>query len=334
METKYFIGLDVHKENTAYAVRDRKGNVLLEGEAASIYKDLCERLEPYLISAEIGLEASRSYYALYRGFLENKHNVRVANTLQLRQLIAKTDKLDARRLSEMLRLRSFPTSYIPDERIQRLRSLVQIRHSLMEEATRWNFRIQALLDREEVAMPSQKAFGKKWRAALMQHIGAQTSSELRHAYDHYLIVESRLEQVDQEMIGYAKKYWRSEHELIQSITGFGPLLSCYVIAEVLPIQRFASKKKLRRYAGVIPVPKESGGKKSRSRLPKGSSRGLLRWALVQAANTIGKTDTRLGKYYRKKAKQKKIKGIAKVAVASSLVDILYHVLTTNEPYTA
>jgi len=106
METKYFIGLDVHKENTAYAVRDRKGNVLLEGEAASIYKDLCERLEPYLISAEIGLEASRSYYALYRGFLENKHNVRVANTLQLRQLIAKTDKLDARRLSEMLRLRS------------------------------------------------------------------------------------------------------------------------------------------------------------------------------------------------------------------------------------
>jgi len=59
---------------------------------------------------------------------------------------------------------------------------------------------------------------------------------------------------------------------------------------------------------------------------------LLRWALIQAANTIGKTDTKLGRYYRMKKRQKKNAGIAKVAVASSLVDILYKVLTTKKPY--
>ncbi|MCK5030625.1 MAG: transposase, partial [Thermoplasmatales archaeon] len=151
---KYFIGLDVHKEKTTYVVRDRMGNILLEGEAATLYNELHERLKSYLKSSIIGVEACTSYYTLYQNFLKNNYSVKVANTIQLRQLIAKNDRLDAKRLSEMLRLGTFPCSYIPDEKIQRLRSLVQIRHSLMEEKTRCNIRIQAFLDRNGIVMPS------------------------------------------------------------------------------------------------------------------------------------------------------------------------------------
>ncbi len=45
---KYFIGLDVHKEKTTYVVRDKLGNILLEGEAATLYNELHEPLNPYL----------------------------------------------------------------------------------------------------------------------------------------------------------------------------------------------------------------------------------------------------------------------------------------------
>jgi hypothetical protein len=34
--TKYFIGLDVHKERTTYVIRDKIGNILLEGETATL----------------------------------------------------------------------------------------------------------------------------------------------------------------------------------------------------------------------------------------------------------------------------------------------------------
>jgi transposase len=333
MKCKYFIGLDVHKEKTTYVVRDKLGNILLEGEAPTLYSELHERLKPYLNPSVIGLEASTSYYTLYQEFLKNGYNIKVANTIQLRQLIAKNDKLDAKRLAEMLRLGTLPTSYIPDEKIQRLRSLVQVRHSLMEEKVRSNVRIQAFLDRNGVLMPSYRAFSKRWRYALMQYMGSgDLSMELRHGYDHYVFLEKKTEQLDQELKGYACKHWENEYRIIQSITGFGPVLACYVIAHVLPIERFASNRKLRRYAGVVPTCKESGNKISRGRIPKTSSRKLLRWALIQAANSIGKTDTRLGKYYRMKKKQKKNSGIAKVAVASSLVDILYKVLTNRTPY--
>ena len=330
---KYFIGLDVHKEKTTYVVLDKIGNTLLEGETATLYSSLHERLEPYLKSSMIGLEASTSYYTLYQNFLKQGHNIKVANTIQLRQLIAKNDKLDAKRLAEMLRLGTFPCSYIPDEKIQRMRSLVQVRHSLMEEKLRCNARIQAFLDRNGVTMPPHKAFSKKWRQRLMQYMGSGiVSMELRHEYDHYIFLEKKMEQLDQELQGYAHKNWKKEYHNIQSITGIGSVIACYAIAHILPIERFSSNRKLRRYAGVVPTSKESGNKTTRGRIPKTSSRKLLRWALIQAANTIGKTNTRLGRYYRMKKKQKKNAGIAKVAVASSLIDILYKVLTTKQPY--
>jgi transposase len=330
---RYFIRLDVHKQKTSYCVRDRLGNILTESEVATRYSELESRLKPYLAASMIGLESCTSYYNLYQNFLRNSYHVLVANTIQLRQMITKNDKLDAQRLSEMLRLGTFPCSYIPEEKIQRLRSLLQVRHSLMEEKNRCNNRIQALLDRNGIVMPDQEAFGKKWRHQLMQYIGSGTVSlELRYEYDHFVYLEKQAEQLGQEISGYTMKHRNSEYMLIQSITGFGPVLSCYIIAHILPIRRFPSNRKLRRYAGVVPAFHESGEKKSKGHIPKTSSRTHLRWALIQAANAAGKTNTKLGRYYRKKKKQKNNAGIAHVAVASSMIDIIYKVLTTKKPY--
>jgi len=304
---KYYIGLDVHKEHTTYVVRDKIGNILLENETATLYSELYPRLKPYLATSLIGLEASTSYYTLYQTFLKNNYNIKVANTIQLRQLITKNDKLDAKRLSEMLRLGTFPCSYIPNEKIQHLRSLIQVRHSLMEEKVRCNARIQAFIDKNGVMMPPQEAFSKHWRQTLTKHLITGTvSGELQYEYDHFLFLEKKQRQVEQEMKHYTHINWKKEYMLIQSVTGFGPVLACYIIANVCPIERFPSNRKLRRYAGVIPVTKQSGETISKGHIPKGSSRKQLRWALVQAANTAGRTDTPLGRYYRKKKKQKKI----------------------------
>jgi len=333
MKTKYYVGLDVHKETTTYAVRDRNGNIVAEGKTATLYGDLYPELKTYLKSAIIGLEASTSYYTLYHQFLKEGYTAKVANTVQMRQLITKNDKLDAQRLAEMLRLGNFPTSYVPDEDIQHLRSLVHMRHALMEEKTRCNLRIQATLDRNKVVMPPHKAFSKRWKNTIMQHMSSgKVSPELRYACDHYMFLDWKEKQIEYEMITYIKQKWDKDYELLQTIVGIGPILACYVISEVCPITRFINKRKLRRYAGVVPTFHESAGKTSKGKIPKSSSRGLLRWALVQAANATARTRSRLGNYYRKKLKQKKNSGIAKVAVASSLSDIIYEVLTTGKPY--
>jgi len=69
--TKYFIGLDVHKERTTYVVRDTIGNIVTDGEGTTSYQELYPRLKPYLTASMIGLEASTCYYTLYQTFLKN-----------------------------------------------------------------------------------------------------------------------------------------------------------------------------------------------------------------------------------------------------------------------
>ena len=335
MKNKYYIGLDVHKEQTTYAVRDRNGNIVAEGQAATKYADLQGLLQPYLKDSLIGVEASTSYYTLYRMFLKNNYRIKVANTIQLRPATAKNDVLDAQRLSDMLRLGTFPEAYIPPEDIQHLRSMVRVRHGIMEEKTRCNQRIQSLVDFNGLVMPPCGAFTKNWNHALMQHIGSGSASmELRHEWEHHKYLEGKQEQVDEEMKGYARKNWQKEYSILQSITGIGSIVACYAIANIHPITRFANKRKLRRYAGVVPTFQESADTKSVGKIPKGSSRELLRWALVQAANATAKTKTKLAKYYYKKKKQKRKTAAAKMAVASSLCDIIYEVMTTGKPYIA
>lgn len=337
---RYFIAKDVHKRRTTYNVRDRMGTVLDEDEAATEYQDLHDRLKPYLDSALIVMESSTSYYKLYQAFLQNGYDVIVANTLRLRKLFPKDDKIDARRLSDMLRLGAVPTSFIPAPEIQHLRKLVRTRHSLMEEKVRWNNRIQALIDLEGLRMPPYHAFGKRWKRALIQHLDSPDASyELKHAFTHYSMVEQHLEQVSKEMISYTVERWGEEYELLQSIPGIGRILGCYVIADVLPIERFVMKKgrkSLRRYIGVVPAFSSSADSVSQGSIPKGSSRKLLRWALVEAANVIARTKTPLALYYKKKKKkkQKKCSGLAKIAVAHKLSDIIYSILTTRKPYVA
>lgn len=97
----------------------------------------------------------------------------------------------------------------------------------MEEKVRCNARIQAFLDKNGVVMPMCDAFSKKWRHTLEEHLkSGRLNTELQYEHDHYLFLEKKQFQVEQEMKKYTRTYWKKEYRLIQSITGFGPVLAC------------------------------------------------------------------------------------------------------------
>ena len=330
--TKFYIGLDVHESMTAYAVRSFKGQILKSGECATRYEDLHKQLEPYLCSCRIGLESCTSYYHIYWGFKKKGYDILVANTLRIRQLVAKDDRLDAERLSDMLRLGSFPTSYVPDEILMRLRSLVNLRQNFVEESTSFKNQIQSTLAKHGLQIHERTNFSKRWCEQLQKYIAEHPElPELYHTYEHYQLLEHKITTLTAEILTFGKKYWSKEISLLDSIPGIAEVLAGYFVAEICPISRFKNEKKLRRYAGVIPCFKESGGKCYGSNLPKTSSRSLLRWALVQASWAAVKGKNNLAQYYNKKKKTKpKTKAI--MCVASSLSDIIFKVLSTGKPY--
>ena len=141
----------------------------------------------------------------------------------------------------------------------------------------------------------------------------------------------RISDLGSNITGYLKNNFPQEHELLKSIPGVGDTLAGYLIAEICPIDRFANKKKLRRYAGVVPVKEQSDKKIYATYLPKHASRKLLRYALVLAANCAVRTNCRLKKYYNKK-KKGSVHSHAIMCVASSMSDIVFNVLKTRQPY--
>ena len=54
-ETEFYIALDVHSRKTNYAIRTWQGNIVLEGECSSMYRDLKQALEPYFHSCVVGM---------------------------------------------------------------------------------------------------------------------------------------------------------------------------------------------------------------------------------------------------------------------------------------
>jgi transposase len=327
MPYKHYIGLDVHRASTSYIVRDPVGTVLLEGSCASQPKDVYDVLEPYLPRGVVGMECNTEVYPLYHYLRHRRCEVRVANTLKIRTLVGATDALDARRLSDMLRLDSFPCSYIPEERIASLRRMVRCRHGVLEEFVRIQMRIKALLRFHGLAMPKGDSFTKGWCRTLGCHLAKNPGLfELRCQFDLYLMMTSKIEYIDAELTARARQQFPREMAALTALRGIGDLLASYILAEVMPVNRFASEKKLRRYAGVVPCTDVSGGKSYGTYLPKGSSRPLLRWAIGQAAVSMVKCDEAMKAYYQKKKKQKKVAKKALMSVSRCITDKVYTTL--------
>jgi transposase len=331
MEKKFYIGLDLHKAQTTYAVKDWNGATILKGKCATRFSDLSNAILEYMEDGVVAMEACTFYYHLYISMKERKIDVHVANVIQLRKVIGKNDQLDAERLADMLRLNSLPESYIPEEKIQNIRILINLYNNVVCENTRQKNEIHSILDRNGISVPMKDFFSKAGLIFINQYILKTNNFALRYMLDAYLDSVERREKLSCEITSYLKNNFPQEFELLKSIPGVGDTLAGYLIAEICPLDRFIDKKKLRRYAGVIPIKEQSDKKIYATFLPKYSSRRLLRYAIVLAANCAVRTDCGLKNYYKKKKKGSN-HSRAIMCVASSMSDIIYNVLKTKQPY--
>jgi len=261
------------------------------------------------------MEACNFFYPLRAGFIEDGVPVKIANVIRIRSLISTNDRLDARRFSEMLRLGSFPESFIPDNEVQELRELVKLRHSFLQEVNQAQCRIWAILSRKGIKIKEKSKFSKRGFALVKKAAQSEKGDEnLRFLINHYEYLVQSLAKATKNMTAYASRKFTDIFNKLCGMDGIADILASYIIAQVWPISRFSNIKKLRRYAGVIPVTQDSAGKSYGNRIPKTSSRTLLRWAFVQAGiAAIKKKDSKLREYYKLKKKTKGIGAIMCIA---------------------
>jgi transposase len=158
---------------------------------------------------------------------------------------------------------------------------------------------------------------------------------------HRFLVAQQLAHIDfldlliERVGGEVAERLRADDELLhllQTLPGVGQRTAEVILAEIgTDMSRFPSAGHLASWIGLCPGNQESAGKRQSGRTRKGSP--WLRSALVEAAQAAGrmKQATYISAQYRRLAARRGAKRAA-VAVAHSLVVMIYHMLSRHEPY--
>jgi transposase len=143
-------------------------------------------------------------------------------------------------------------------------------------------------------------------------------------------LEEAAERVSSNIQEYTALF-QQELEQLDTIPGINRTQAETLLAEAgADMSRFPTANHLASWAGVCPGHDESAGKRRSGKIRKGSP--WLRTALVEAAHGASRTkNTYLGAQYRRLATRRGKKK-ALVAIAHSILVIVYHVLSRKEPY--
>ena len=149
---------------------------------------------------------------------------------------AKTDRADARHHRELLLAGRLPESWIPPDHILDLRAQVRLRHTLIEQHTEWQQRIQAVLYHHGCPQRRQlmKGDGRDWLDPGAARRGARAA--------HGLLADDRRSRraaraAHRELRSYARRQTGCK-ALIDQYYGIGELCAVTILAELGDCRRF------------------------------------------------------------------------------------------------
>jgi transposase len=364
-------GIDVHARMLVACLLLADGEK--EIRTFSTMTDDLLRLRDWLVAAQcthVAIESTGVYWKPVFNILEDALTVILINPEHTHALRGrKTDVKDAEWLGDLLRHGLLKASMIPPPEIRELRELTRYRESLVRERSAVANRVQKVIESGNIKLGqvASDALGASGRAmlralargetdpvklaALAQRQLKEKVPQLRRALQGRLTVNQRfvlgellqrweqLEQADRRVTKEIDKYLAERpklaraRDILDSIPGIGPRAAEVIMAEI-GVQMatvFESDAHLASWAGICPGNKATGGKRLSGRTRKGNT--YLRSALVQAAwgTTMKKNCYLSSQYFRlvKRLGRKK----ALVAVAHSLLVIIYHVLQRDQTYT-
>jgi len=278
------------------------------------------------------MEATSNTWAVAEVLRPFVAEVAISNPLRVRAIAEakiKTDKVDSRVLAELLRCDYLPRVWQPDRETQRLRRLTHRRAALVSDRTRLKNRLHSILHHTLVPLPACDLFSKRGIAWLRQ---VALEEEEAQARDSDLRL---LEQTEQEIAAIEERLVRTAWEdekvrLLMSIPGIDYTVAQTCLAAIGEVSRFPSGKKLAAYLGLNPSTRQSGAHCYHGPITK-QGNAHARWLLVQASQHLGQYRGPLGQTFRKIAKRKNRK-VAVVACARKLAVLVWHVLSSGEPF--
>ncbi len=364
-------GIDVHKKTVVVTIllTAPSGQVTkLTQTFGTMTADLL-RLDAWLDQHEVtqlAMESTGVYWFPVYNLLEDERDVILVNPQHMRAVPGrKTDVKDSEWLADLLRHGLLKASFIPPRPIRELRELTRYRKRLVQDRAQQCNRLQKILESANIKLAAVASdilgvSGRQMLAALID--GKQTPQEMAelargrmrarkqdlclalegHVTEHHrfllrqiLVLVTCLDQSIQQLQARIEECLQPFDEavtVLQSIPGINATAAAAIIAEIgVDMSRFPSAHHLASWAGVCPGNKQSGGKRMQAGTNPGNRwlRGMLGeivWSISRTHNNY--LAAQFVRLMRRRGKYKAV-----IAVAHSVMSIIYHTLASKQPYT-
>jgi len=364
-------GLDVHRDNVVACcrVQDPDGQVELSKRSFATTRKGLGELAAFLSDHAVGtvaLEATGVYWKPVYYALEGLFDeLWLCNAQHVKNVPGrKSDLSDCEWLADVAAHGMVKPSFVPPPEIRELRELTRYRKTQVDARGREIQRLEKVLQdagikltsvasatwsassremiealvagQRDPAVLAQMAKGTmrkkidRLEEALAGSFGPHHAIVCRRIVDHIDFLDASIAELNSEIAARLVPF-DAAIRIITSITGIAQTTAEVIIAETgADMTRFPTAGHLCAWAGVAPASHESAGK----RRPAGTRHGSpwLRRALIEASRAGARSK---GSYYSAqytRIARRRGPNKAAVAVAHSMLDTTWHLLTTGALY--
>jgi len=323
---KTHVGVDLHQRFCYLTAVSARGKVLRHSQVVNQPAALQQWLRSLPGPRQVVVEASGFWPAFHRAARSEAERMVMVHPQRVKAIASaklKNDRVDSATLAHLSRCDLLPEAWMADEATQQLRLRVRLRMALGRQRARAKNQLQAVLHQEGFVKPVTDVFGKKGRLWLKE-IGLSAAG--RMVVDTWL---REVDHLDAEIGAQTRELERIAAEdgrarCLQSMPGIGAYAAMVMLAEMGDVARFANKQALASYAGLVPVVRESAGKRKRGAITHQGS-NTLRWIMLQVAQVAARKSPAAGQWYAR-LRARKPAQVAKIALARKLLNASWAML--------
>ncbi|HZD33532.1 MAG TPA: transposase [Candidatus Angelobacter sp.] len=251
MTSAKYIGMDVHKESISMAVRNAAGKVVMECVIETKASMILQFIDGLRGDLQVTFEEGTWAAWLYDLLKPHVKKLVVCDPRRnaLLQDGNQNDRVDARKLSDLLYLNKLNAVYHGDHGLRTLKELGRTYLTITRDQSRVMTRVKAIYRSWAIPCSGKQVYGSRHRAEWLDKIkepGVHRRAELY--YQQLDALRTLRQQVRRDLLAESKKHkvWKRLCE----IPSIGPIRAAELLGILQTPQRFRTKRQLWTYCGL------------------------------------------------------------------------------------
>jgi transposase len=334
MNVHHYIGFDVHKKSISYCVKLADGTIVEEGKLPAKLATLRAWAGKRTVAWHGAMEATLFSGWIYDAWKPFAAKLQMGHPAMMEAIGAakkKSDKLDARKIADMVRCNLLPECYVAPPELRELRRLLRYRNLVVDQAVQMKNRMSGLLMEVGAEYSKSQLHGEKYFWELLDQLEEVPES----VKDLLRLSRGALEtfqSTQQQLLVRLEKHPRLSERVqrLRSIRGVGQVTALTWALEVCEPHRFPSIDQAVSYCGLTTALDSSAGKQKRGPISKKRNPHLQK-VLIEAAKLAPRWNAQLAAVYEREIHCGH-RNRATLEVARKLVAYLLAVDKSGKPF--